>query len=331
MSRIPIVSVVMPLYNKEREVNRAIESVLNQTVKDFELIVVNDGSTDRGAEVVLALNDPRIRMINQENGGVSAARNRGIVEARSELIAFLDADDEWKPRFLETILRLRRDNPTCSVFATNYLHRNMDGSVTLPILRGLPRSPWEGILKKYFKIASNSDPPVWSSAVALTKTSIASIGGYPVGVTFGEDLLTWAKLAVKYNIAYSTHPCSIFSMPKDIYDRPGRYNNLTDIVGEELDKLIEETESAEVEGLKEYAAVWHKMRASIFLRLGKREIAFREIRKAISLSKMNRTLFLYALIALMPQKMSMMSMRLTCNISKLRRSVCRSMPGERTP
>jgi len=331
MSGIPAISVVIPLYNKEREVNRAIKSVLNQTVKDFELIVVNDGSTDRSAEVVHALNDPRIRIINQENGGVSAARNRGVKEARSELVAFLDADDEWKPHFLETILQLQRNYPSCSVFATNYLRRNMDGSVTPPIIRGLPRSSWEGILRKYFKIASKSDPPIWSSAVAVTKTSIASIGGYPLGVTYGEDLLTWAKLAIKYNIAYSTHPCSIFSVPMDIQDRPGRYDNLTDTVGEELEKLMEEAESEEIEGLKEYAAAWHKMRASIFLKLGKREIAFREIRKAISLSKMNRTLFLYALIALMPRKMSMMSMKLACNISKLRRSFCRTMPGERDP
>jgi glycosyltransferase involved in cell wall biosynthesis len=190
MSGIPIISIVIPLYNKEIEVSRAIKSVLNQTVQDFELIVVNDGSTDKGPDVVRAINDPRIRMINEENGGVSAARNRGIKETRSELIAFLDADDEWMPSFLETIFRLRRNYPSCSVFATNYLYGHINGSFTPPIIRELPGFPWEGIFKNYFKVASKSNPPIWSSAVALTKKAITSIGGFPVGITFGEDLLT---------------------------------------------------------------------------------------------------------------------------------------------
>jgi len=89
-------SVVIPLYNKERSVKNTIESVLNQTFQDFEVIVVNDGSTDNSLEVVKSFNDERIRIINQKNSGVSSARNRGIKEAKYEWIAFLDADDLWE-------------------------------------------------------------------------------------------------------------------------------------------------------------------------------------------------------------------------------------------
>ena len=94
-----MISVVIPLYNKEKYIKRAIESVLNQTFQKFEIIVVNDGSTDKSAEIVQNIKDPRIRLINQKNAGVSAARNRGIQEAKYEYIAFLDADDFWEKIF----------------------------------------------------------------------------------------------------------------------------------------------------------------------------------------------------------------------------------------
>lgn len=305
MSTIPMISVVMPLYNKEREVNRAIQSVLNQTVTDLELIVVNDGSTDKGPDLVRSINDPRIRLIEQENAGVSAARNRGIEEARSELIAFLDADDEWKTDFLETIVRLRSNHPSCSVFSTNYLFYDVKGSQRFPIIRGVPGFPWEGILTDYFGVASKSDPPLFTSAVAVKKQAMAAIGGFPTGVTFGEDFLTWAKLALKYNIAYSTRPCTMYWIPMRIHDRPGRFNNLIDIVGQELEKLIEDAESTKAAGLKRYAALWHKMRASILLSLGDREGALTDIKMGIRLSRgINLKLRVYRVIALTPGRLS---------------------------
>lgn len=96
----------MPLYNNRNEVERALRSIAAQTVSGYEVIVVNDGSTDDGEKVVRGMNNPHVRIINQENKGVSAARNRGVGEAENDLVAFLDADDEWNPDFLETIVRM---------------------------------------------------------------------------------------------------------------------------------------------------------------------------------------------------------------------------------
>ncbi len=100
------VSVIIPLYNKAPYVRRALNSVAAQTFRDFELIVVDDGSTDEGAKVVESYEDSRVRLLRQPNAGPGAARNRGVEEARGELVAFLDADDEWTPDYLSESVRL---------------------------------------------------------------------------------------------------------------------------------------------------------------------------------------------------------------------------------
>ena len=293
----------MPLYNKENEVNRAVKSLFSQTVRDYELIVVNDGSTDKGPEIVRTINDPRIRIIDQENGGVSAARNRGIKEARAELIALLDADDEWHPDFLETIMRLRTNYPTCDVFATNYIYRRNNNYFRQTIIRGFSNGFKEGILTNYFGVAAKSDPPLWTSAVAINKTAIISIGGFPVGVTSGEDLLIWAKLALKYKIAYSVKPKVYNWEPIKLLDRPGRVPQTPDIVGQEFIRLLGSASSPQVEELNIYIALWHQMRASIFLRLGRRQEAIYEVKKIAKYSKRNLKLRVFFVLALLPQKL----------------------------
>jgi len=105
------VSVILPTYNRANLVGEAIESVLGQTHRDFQLIVVDDGSTDETPAVLARFADPRLRIIRQDNGGKSAARNRGLDEARGEFIAFLDSDDLWAPTFLESVLAVFSGEP----------------------------------------------------------------------------------------------------------------------------------------------------------------------------------------------------------------------------
>lgn len=295
----PVVSVVMPLYNKEREVERALLSALAQTVRDFELIVVNDGSTDKSAVVARAINDARIRIIDQENAGVSAARNRGIKEARADIIAFLDADDEWMPDFLETILRLQRTYPLCSVFATGYLICRRDGLRSNARIRGLPAGFREGILADYFLVAAQSDPPLWTSAVAVTKDAINSVGGFPEGVSTGEDLLTWAKLASRYLIAYSASPGAFFWEPTAISDRPGRIPKQPDEVGEGLVLIMQNSLSVSTKGIREYLSLWNKMRGIIFILHGRHRNALSEFKKAICYAPSIK-LYLLCALAMMP-------------------------------
>lgn len=206
-----MISVVIPLYNKEAHIAKTLDSVLNQTYQNFEIIVVDDGSTDNSSLIAKSFADSRIRIISQPNGGVSAARNRGTSEAIGEYIAFLDADDLWLPSYLETQIKLLAKYPNCDVFATNYIFRDSEGKTSPTIIRNILFDGPDGILTNYFQVASSSHSPLWTSAVMVKKNAIKEIGGFPKNIKSGEDLLTWAKLAVKYNIAYSRSPQAVFN------------------------------------------------------------------------------------------------------------------------
>jgi glycosyltransferase involved in cell wall biosynthesis len=209
-----LISVVIPLYNKVRHIKRALDSVLAQTFTDFEAIVINDGSTDGSGKVVERFTDPRIRPVSQQNAGVSAARNRGIKEARGELVAFLDADDEWLPGHLVTIFRLAGRYPECGAFATAYRIVRATGREAVPVFDGIPRHPWEGVLQSYFHIALTSDI-IWTSAVAVPRRVFETCGLFPVGVAFGEDVDMWCRIALQFPAAFSTHPSAVYHMDSD--------------------------------------------------------------------------------------------------------------------
>lgn len=133
-----MVTVIIPLYNKGKSISTTVASVLSQTNGDFELLIVNDGSTDNSLHEVSKFNDERIRVVNQPNQGVSAARNKGVLEAKGEWILFLDADDLLLPYCLDELLRMQRKYDTPIVAAnffimdeqgklTTYLHHSMCG------------------------------------------------------------------------------------------------------------------------------------------------------------------------------------------------------------
>jgi glycosyltransferase involved in cell wall biosynthesis len=197
----PKFSVVVTLYNKEAEIQSALRSVLSQTVEDFEILVINDGSTDGSRAVVEAFVDPRIRIIDQVNGGESAARNRGIAEASSALIAFLDGDDEWFPSFLATITRLSRSFPGAGAYAVNYIAMTRPSIPRSIPKRCVPRHPWEGVIPNYFHTRN----VVHGSSIVVRKEVFSVAGQFRVGLSPGEDLDMWFRIGARYPIAYSTH------------------------------------------------------------------------------------------------------------------------------
>lgn len=296
-----MISVIIPLYNKEKQIAATLKSVIEQTFQDFEIIVVNDGSTDNSATEVLKVKDPHIRLIHQENTGVSAARNRGIQEARFDLIAFLDADDNWKPNYLENQYELSKKYPQCSVYACNYEFRNADGTITSTIIRRLPFQESEGILSNYFEVASCSHPPIWTSAVMVRKEAIQAIGGFPIGIKSGEDLLTWARLAANYQIAYSKEVCAIFNVEGyDFSEKPKRLPAEPDVVGKALKELAD---NHTIPNLNQYISHWHKMRSSIYLRLNMRKKSIEEALIALRHHPTNYKLYIYILLNFIPSRL----------------------------
>ena len=195
-------SVVIPLYNKRHHVARAVQSVLAQTFQDYELLVIDDGSTDGGEKLVREFTDPRVFLFQQKNMGVSSARNRGIELARGELVAFLDADDEWKPGFLETVTALRKRFPQAGMYACAYEVKK-NNQLRLSIVRGVPPSPWEGVMPSYFRSAALGDPPVTASSVAIPREILLEAGLFPEGKRMGEDLDLWGRIALLHPVVFS--------------------------------------------------------------------------------------------------------------------------------
>lgn len=206
-------SVVVPLYNKVAQIRRAINSVLAQTYPNFELIVVDDGSHDGGGALVRQMPDPRIRLIVQANVGAAAARNTGIRAARAELVALLDADDEWLPDFLETVLGLQARHPNAGIYATAY-RLCQEGKTRRPAFWHCVASPEGGLLEDYFR-AALGPPPVCSSAVMISKPVLAEVQHFPVGVRRGEDLQTWAAIALRYRVAWSPVDGAVYHLSAD--------------------------------------------------------------------------------------------------------------------
>jgi len=267
----PAVSIVMPLFNKANQVLKTITSAQSQTISNWELVIIDDGSTDGGERLVAELGDERIHVFSQLNRGVSDARNRGIEKSKSNLIAFLDADDLWHPGFLATILKLQTDFPEAKWYATAYEIHLENGKTLIPHLFG-KNDFRRGILKNYFSVATKSDPPVWSSAVAVQKDAIKMIGGFPVGIESGEDLLTWSRLAARFSLAYDTKPQAVW-VKSGINRMPDKY----ELVGKALDQLAHENPS--IVGIADYVGLWYRMQAVTALKFKQlslaRKFAFR--------------------------------------------------------
>jgi len=202
-------SVVIPLYNKERHIRRSVDSVLNQSYSNFELIVVNDGSTDKSVDALNpVIND--LTLINQENGGESSARNAGIHRAKHQYIAFLDADDEWDKDFLQSIVEMINLMPECHIFSSNYLKKDRTGT----ILAITP--PHETISEiDYFEIARTGNTPVSASSVCVSADLFAKIGGFPEHISLYPDLYFWTKAAIRYRFAFYSKPMAIYHRDAD--------------------------------------------------------------------------------------------------------------------
>lgn len=201
---MPKFSVVIPLYNKAPYILTTVQSVLQQQYEDFELIVVDDGSTDQGVEQLSEIKDPRMTIIQKENQGVSVARNTGIMAAKSEFVAFLDADDRWCPDYLMQIDRLTQKYTQADIFVTAY---NIQMSSNVTHYSNAEDAETSGI-RNYWLTLKNGYDFVWTSATVIRKKAILDAGCFKPGERIGQDLDLWARVAQNNPlVAYTDKRC----------------------------------------------------------------------------------------------------------------------------
>ena len=210
----PRFSIIVPLYNKAPYVRKALESIVSQTFKDWECIIVDDGSTDNSAAICedyiknlkLETLNPKLedmRLLRQPNSGVAKARIVGVENSHGQFVCFLDADDWWESTFLEEMDRLIQEYPDAGLYATNYVYYKPGKTqVALDLERGYMNYP-----DAYL----HGPMPIWTGATCMPILVFDEMGGFPVGIMLGEDFLLWAKTALKYKIAFCEKPLAYYN------------------------------------------------------------------------------------------------------------------------
>ena len=197
-----MISVVIPLYNKEKSIRSTIESVLAQTHTDFEIVVVDDGSTDNSINVINEISDSRIRLIKKVNGGVSSARNEGVLEAKGEYVAFLDGDDLWHPLYLETLNQLILDYPDATIYGIGCDKIDDDRIIECfdsRYNRGIAYNVWDKF------------PSYWTgSSTTIRRQKIIEVGLFNTKMTHGEDIDMWWRLLLLGDGAYDSRVLAFY-------------------------------------------------------------------------------------------------------------------------
>lgn len=197
------VSVVIPLYNKCESISKTIDSVLKQSFRDFELVIVDDGSTDTSASIVEQIiksgiqGADKIRLIKKPNGGVSSARNRGILEARYDHVALLDGDDIWDENCLMELTRMVEDFSEAAIWGVNYAYIHKGNEY--PCSQGLPKD-FRGYVENYFGTRHND--LFCSSSVLIRKDAAVTVGLFDERIRYAEDLDFWYRLILHYPVCY---------------------------------------------------------------------------------------------------------------------------------
>lgn len=199
----PRYSVVMPVYNKGPHLHRSVSSVLRQSETDFELIIVDDASTDDGVRQVEAMDDPRVRVLRRDGPGpgASPARNLGVANTAGGWLTFLDADDEWRDDFLRTVTEAREAFPDACMVSTGWVKKEPGGarSENAYYRAHHARGPHAYRLGEYLANATRGAIPVWTSVAAVDRATLVAAGGFPEGehALRGEDEDTWLRIMLE--------------------------------------------------------------------------------------------------------------------------------------
>lgn len=197
-------SVVVTVWNKRHTLRRTVQLALAQSFDRFELIVVDDGSTDGSLASLAGIQDPRLRFVSQANAGPGAARNRGIAEARHEWIAFLDGDDLWHPDHLAELDRIRRRHPDAVLIGTAFVDSDRRGRFDWP-------EDEEGTIELicYFNRVGRGEKTFFTSSAAARRAVLRDLGGF-ADFPRGEDTDLWVRIALTHPVVRSTRATVVY-------------------------------------------------------------------------------------------------------------------------
>ena len=220
-------TIIIPLYNKAPYIRKAIESVFAQTCQEFELIVVDDGSTDDSFAQIsdlrsqLSVEEPdqfkKIKIIQQENQGVSTTRNNGVQLAKYDYIAFLDADDWWEPTYLEKMRGLIERYPQAELYSSSY-YKVVSGKL-IPANIGVEKEFIDGIIDYCNVYSKTMYQPVWTGAAVVKKAVFYMEKGFKPKLKMGEDFDLWLRIALKYPIALLNTPLAYYNQDVEQVNR----------------------------------------------------------------------------------------------------------------
>lgn len=217
-----MISIVIPLYNKAKSISRTLDAILAQTYKDYEIVIVDDGSTDGSGLIVdeYAQTHPQIRICvyHRENKGVCAARNLGVQVAKGECIAFLDADDLWDKGYLKEAAKLILDFPKAAMWGINYAETN-SGQITRVLQTGLP-DDFRGYVEDYFRMPNRRSDLYTSSSTIVRKEQFLQAGGFDERIKYAEDVDMWWRMIAEFPCAFSS--CILAFYQQDTENRVDR-------------------------------------------------------------------------------------------------------------
>ena len=217
-----IFSVIIPLYNKAPYIRKTVESILGQTFDDYELIIIDNRSTDGSSEIVAGFTDPRIRIVQlEENVGVSIARNKGVTLSTAPYVCFLDADDWWEPTFLAEMAGLIARHPDAGIYGTGYYIVKSGKKRIAPI--GVDNGFDEGGINYCQVYAKTLCMPLTSISVCIPHKVFDATHGFPADINLGEDFILWLTIALKHQVVLLNKPLSNYNQDVDVSYR-GTHN-----------------------------------------------------------------------------------------------------------
>ncbi len=272
-------SIVTTVYNKQDYILNTINSVLQQTIPEFEIIVVNDGSTDLSLQTINNIKDKRINVYTTKNQGAAAARNYGIEKAKYDYIAFIDGDDIWEPYFLEEICKLKTSFPHAEVFSTSSLKKKKNITIK-PVYSFKNPENKNHLFLDYFT-SSYIEPILHSSSCVIKKSVFKKINYFDPTIKCGQDTDLWIRIGLNYKIAFSTKICATYNINND--------NSLDKSANQIEDKLkLQKFEHLEKNSpsLKKYLDL-NRFSLVIFCKINGYKIESEELIKKIDIKNLN--------------------------------------------